>query len=139
MSLQSSCCVRFFFCLFITRMRPIRSWRGYIQSVSCLLSAQWRHAASSPFALLLRLSQEDVKRTKGSTNERKASVTGQGKNKGKQQRETAQRLHPPCGRHEIGRGKSASPPAPGSSAPAPCSSNHSRASSSDTALTASST
>jgi len=37
-----------FFCLFITRMRPIRSWRGYVQSVSSPLSAQWRHVASSP-------------------------------------------------------------------------------------------
>ena len=38
----------FFFGLFITRKRPIRSWRGYVQSVSCLLSAQCRHIASSP-------------------------------------------------------------------------------------------
>jgi len=29
-------------------MRPIRSWREYVQSVSCLLSAQWRPIASSP-------------------------------------------------------------------------------------------
>ena len=29
----------FFFGLFITRMRPIRPWRDYVQSVSCPLSA----------------------------------------------------------------------------------------------------
>jgi len=51
-------------CLFITRMRPIRSWRGYIESVPCPLSAQWRLVASSPFALRPGLSQEDVMRTK---------------------------------------------------------------------------
>jgi len=38
----------FFSGLFITRMRPIRSWREYVQSVSCLPSAQWRLIASSP-------------------------------------------------------------------------------------------
>jgi len=38
---------RFFVCLFITSKRPIRSGRYYVQSVCCLLSAQWRHVASS--------------------------------------------------------------------------------------------
>ena len=38
----------FFFCLFITRVRPIRSWRDYLQSVSCPQSAQWRLVASAP-------------------------------------------------------------------------------------------
>jgi len=44
----------FFFCLFITRMRPIRSWRDYIQSVSCPLSAQWWLVARADGVLLLR-------------------------------------------------------------------------------------
>ena len=34
-----------------------RSWRGYIQSVSCPLSAQWRLVASTPFALRPGLSR----------------------------------------------------------------------------------
>jgi len=43
----------------ITRMRPIRSWRDYVQSISCLLSAQWRHVASSPLpSAQAYLSQE---------------------------------------------------------------------------------
>ena len=36
----------------------------------CLLSAQWRHVASSPFALRPGLSHEDVLRTKGIIKER---------------------------------------------------------------------
>ena len=94
---------RFFFCLFITRVRPMRSWRGYVQSVSCPLSTQWRLIASAPFALRPGLSQEDVKRTKGMTKERRASVRDKGENKG---RETpARRLRRPCGRHEVRRGE----------------------------------
>ena len=42
---------------------PGRSWRGYVQSVSCPLSAQWRHVASAPFALRPGLSHEVVTRT----------------------------------------------------------------------------
>ena len=34
-----------------------RSWRGYVQSVSCPQSAQWRLIASTPFALRPGLSQ----------------------------------------------------------------------------------
>jgi len=49
-------------------------------------------------------------------------------------------LHRSCGRHEVGCGQEQRrfPPKSGSSVPAPCSSSHSRTSSSDTALTASS-
>ena len=63
--------------------------------VCCLLSAQWRHVASSPFALRPGLSREDVKRTKGSTKEREASVTDQGKKKGKQQKRNRPASTPP--------------------------------------------
>jgi len=38
----------FFVYSLVTRMRPIRSWRDYVQSVSCPLSAQRRHVASAP-------------------------------------------------------------------------------------------
>ena len=41
----------FFFFFFIYSLLACdlwRSWRGYVQSGSCLLSAQWRHVASTP-------------------------------------------------------------------------------------------
>ena len=81
--LQRQAAVDFFFCLFITRVRPIRSWREYVQSVSCSLSARWRLVANTPFALRPGLSHEDVMRTNGITKEREASVTVEGKTKGR--------------------------------------------------------
>ena len=60
----------FLFCLFITRVRPIRSWRGYLQPVSCPLSAPWRLVASTPFDLRPGLSREPVVGTKEITEER---------------------------------------------------------------------
>ena len=53
----------FFLFLFIYSLLACdlwRSWREYVQSVSCPQSAQWRLAASTPFALRPGLSQERV-------------------------------------------------------------------------------
>jgi len=54
----------------------MRSWRDYVQSASCPLSAQWRLVASTPFALHPGLSRECVVRNKEITKgkERRASV-----------------------------------------------------------------
>ena len=52
--------VTFFFFFFVYSLLACdlwRSWREYVQSVSCPQSAQWRHVASTPFALRPGLSQ----------------------------------------------------------------------------------
>jgi len=53
----------FFFVYSLLACDLSRSWRGYVQSVSCPLSARWRLVASTPFALRPGLSHGDVKRT----------------------------------------------------------------------------
>jgi len=126
-----------FFCLIITRMRPI-----YIMARLCtvrFLSAFRAVVALCKLPFALRRSQsQDVERTKETTKEKKrASV----KNKRDKQRESVSRpLLLSCGRHEVRRRQEQwwFPPAPGPSAPAPCSSTHCRSSTSDTSLTASS-
>jgi len=92
-----------------------------------------------PFALRPGLSQEEALHrtkeiTKGKTNrEKRASTT-----KERAKERTAYTVPADAMKSGVGRNSGDSPPAPGSSAPAPCSSIHSRTSSSDTALTASS-
>ena len=69
---QLSPCFLFVFCFFVYSLLGCglcRSWRGYVQSVSCPLSAQWRLVASTLFALRPGLSREYVARTKEITKE----------------------------------------------------------------------
>jgi len=63
--------VEFFFVYSLLACDLMRSWRGYVQSVSCPLSAQWRLVASTPFALRPGLSREYVVRTKEITKEKR--------------------------------------------------------------------
>jgi len=63
---------------------------------------QWRLIGSAPFALRPGLSQ-DVKRTKGMTKERRASVRDKGESKGREA--PARRLRHPCRRHEVRGGE----------------------------------
>jgi len=48
----------FFFVYSLLACDLCRSWRGYVQSVFCPLSVQWRLVASTLFALHPGLSQE---------------------------------------------------------------------------------
>jgi len=73
----------FFFVYSLLACDISRSWQQYAQSVSCPLSARWRLVANTPFALRPGLSHEDVMRTNGITKEREASVTVEGKTKGR--------------------------------------------------------
>jgi len=52
------------------------SWRDYVLSVSCPLSARWRHVASSPLPCL-GLSLEDVVRTEEITKEKRGEKTNE--------------------------------------------------------------
>jgi len=64
----------FFFFFFVYSLLACdlwRSWRNYVQPSSCPLSAQWRHVASTPFALRPGLSREDMKRTKEKTTRKR--------------------------------------------------------------------
>ena len=132
--------VEFFFCLFITRMRPyeIMARLCTVRFLSAVraVAARCKHPFCSPPRPVPRICsahQGNYKR-----KERRVSMWDKGKNEGKN---TASRLSRSCGRHEGGRGRNSGvPPAPSSPAPAPapCSFTHSRTSSSDTVLTASS-
>jgi hypothetical protein len=70
---QLSACADLFFVYSLLACDLSRSWRGYVQSVSCPPSVQWRLVASAPLpsALRLGLSQRDMIRTKEMTKERK--------------------------------------------------------------------
>ena len=61
----------FFFVYSLLACDLWRSWREYVQSASCPLSAQWRLVASTPFALRPGLSRECVMRTKEITKEKR--------------------------------------------------------------------
>jgi len=96
---------------------------------SCPLSVRWRHVKSSPFALSLGLSNEDVKQTEEATKESQRRWT-----KGKR----VLLLLSSADAMKSGVGKNSSSPSPAPSSSAPCSSTHSCSSASDTSLTASS-
>jgi len=61
----------FFFVYSLLACDLWRSWRNYVQPSFCPLSAQWRHVASTPFALRPGLSREDMKRTKEKTTRKR--------------------------------------------------------------------
>jgi len=135
----SSCC----FFLFIHYSRATYQIMARLFTVRFLsalraVAARCKH----PFALRPGLSPEDVKRAKGITKERRAKTKDKRKGKkAKDERKESQRppYDVPAGAMKSGVGRNSGvPPSPVSSAPAPCSSRHSRTSSSDTALTASS-
>jgi len=88
-----------------------------------------------PFALRPDLSHEDLMRTKGITKERKEKRAWPSKEK--QKKDTAYTVPADAMKSGVGRNSGVPPPS-GFIAPAPCSSSHSRTSSSETALTASS-
>jgi len=73
----------FFFCLFITYVRPMRSWRGYVQSVSCPLCAQWRLVASTPTPSAQAYPKKMWFTPRRFTKERRASMKDKRKKEGK--------------------------------------------------------
>jgi len=93
----------FFFVYSLLACDLWRSWREYVRSVSCPLSAQWRLVASTPFALRPGLSRECVVRTKKTTKGKKASVQNKRKGHRKSVAQSAPlRRSRRC--HEVGRG-----------------------------------